>query len=101
MRLVLIAICLACAGCAITPQQAIPIALREIKKRNLPLPNPYSVSANPDRKIEEPGIIETWAVEFRDPAHKKPLYLVEVNRYNHQVELFLDRRHVVPGINAH
>jgi hypothetical protein len=101
MRLgLLAAFTVVCASCAITPialDDAVVIAMRELEKRRLPLPQVYDLEAHPDKKAEEAGTKYVWAVSFSVSGSKRPLYLVWINQYTRNVEVFRDYRGVRSG----
>jgi hypothetical protein len=86
-------------GCAITPEQAVSIARREVERRNLPLPNHYVTTITLSELIEEFELPhrELWYVTFTRPGAKKPLYEVTVDKYNHTIESFTDDSKLVPS----
>src|ERR1700736_5424383 len=97
-RVLLLILSVIFTGCAITPigcDEAIPIAMQELEKRHVPLQVPYEAQSSPGKPIEELGTVKyVWAVTFSTPDSKKPLYLVCVNQYNRNIELFRDYRHL-------
>ena len=96
--LFIIALWLLCAGCAVTRENAVAIATRELTRRNLPLPPHYVVTAS--RITSTPEFAQTvtlWEVTFELPRAKQPVYEVGINAYNRDIDYLLDYRHSVPS----
>jgi hypothetical protein len=75
-----------CVGCAITSDEAVVIATREIAKRERPLPKHYRTTTElVPITPEEDRTTEEWYVVFTTADGKKELYRVSVNKYNHTV----------------
>jgi hypothetical protein len=91
----LAAMALLCVGCAITREEAVSIATREVTRRNLPLPKGYVTAVTPSQNIVEfEPTRPIWEVTFSLPGAKKPLYDVTIDQYNRAIETFLDYRYL-------
>lgn len=84
-----------CGGCALTPDQAVAIATREIQQRHLSLPTKYATAVNASRYYEADK--DYWDVSFMTTDSKKRLYEVSVNQYSHCVEEVRDEAQFRPA----
>jgi hypothetical protein len=105
-NLVTVIVSLAISSCAlgkaveIDQNHAISIAKQELARRHLTLPPGFMVSIREGHIVEEPGIKQTYVIDFkvRTNNHEKTFYTVVVNRRNGVAETVLNRLTVRTGI---
>jgi hypothetical protein len=77
-------------SCALTREEALSIATREVARRNLPLPKGYSSTVTLVQNSEALASSEHFfEVDFQRPQDKKPLYIILIDQYSHRVDDFI------------
>ncbi len=90
---------LVCWGCAVTREQAVASATREVARRHLPLPKHYTVEVKDSMAFDEvnPGY-PIYVVTFSAPGNRtqKRLYQLNVDRRSGTIDDMSDLRDAVP-----
>ena len=90
-----------CSGCAaVTREQALTTAKRELTRRHCILPPNYTVLVGEGVFQAEFGSPRPlWEVQFSAPTRRgtKALYVVLINRRSGAVDMFSDIRQTVPS----
>jgi hypothetical protein len=83
-----ILIVLVCAGCTVTRERAVRVAVRALADRKLQLPAHYEATVSEGHAaIYAGGSYDLWYVYFTVPGRKQPLYTVRVDQRFATVEI--------------
>ena len=94
--ILLLSACVFCVGCAVNRKQAAAIAVREVARPKMPLPNNYTPQINAGKGyVDFEPTVASWVATFSAPSRKR-LYVIGIDQRNGTIRGFTDYRDLRP-----